>query len=201
MSKQFKEQLLHIATIGKTVGIKGDMKLHLYTDFPEQFKNNSSFFINPHERLTLSNVNLDKGLIKIDGISTPEDAKKFTNKKLYATMDETRKNCHLKDGEHFWFDLVGCKIIEDGTVLGEVTDIDRINALNYLKINTDEELIKNGSAKTFLLPHNEPFTLKTDIENNPKLKKALKFFPKDKMNWTKLDINKRVNYIGKKNGY
>lgn len=42
------------------------------------------------------------------------------------------------------------------------------------------------------------FKGKTDIENNPKLKKALKFFPKDKMNWTKLDINKRVNYIGKK---
>ena len=160
-----QSDLLHIATIGKTVGIKGDMKLHLYTDFPEQFKNNSSFFINPHERLTLANVNIDKGLIKIDGIFTPEDAKKFTNKKLYATMEETRKNCHLKKGEFFWFDLVGCKIIENDVLLGEVSDIDRINALNYLKIDTDEKLIKKGSAKTFLLPHNEPFTIDTNIEN------------------------------------
>lgn len=160
-----QSDLLHIATIGKTVGIKGDMKLHLYTDFAEQFKNNTSFFINPHERLTLAEVNLSKGLIKVDGIFTPEDAKKFTNKKLYATMEETRKNCHLNDGEFFWFDLVGCKIIEDGIPLGKVTDIDRINSLNYLKINTDEELIKTGSAKTFLIPHNKPFTINTDIKN------------------------------------
>ncbi len=160
-----QSDLLHIATIGKTVGIKGDMKLHLYTDFPEQFKNNTSFFINPHERLTLAEVNLGKGLIKVDGIFTPEDAKKFTNKELYATMEETRKNCHLNDGEFFWFDLVGCKIIEGGVPLGTVTDIDRINSLNYLKINTDEELIKTGSAKTFLIPHNKPFTIKTDIRN------------------------------------
>lgn len=163
MSKQSK--LLHIATIGKTVGIKGDMKLHLNTDFPEQFKNNSSFFINAHEKLTLKEVNLGRGLIKIDGMFSPEDAKKFTNKKLYSTIEETRKNCHLEEGEFFWFDIIGCKIVENDITLGEVTDIDRINALNYLNIDTDEQLIKNGSAKTFLLPHNKPFVINTDVEN------------------------------------
>lgn len=168
MSKQCKlkqSDLLHIATIGKTVGIKGDMKLHLNTDFPEQFKNGASFFINTHDRLTLREVNLDRGLIKIDGIFTPEDAKKFTNKKLYATMDETRENCKLADGEYFWFDLIGCKVIEDNVVLGEVVDIDRINVFNYLKIQTDDSLIKDGKAKTFLFPHNPPFVLDTDIES------------------------------------
>jgi len=160
-----QSDLLHIATIGKTVGIKGDMKLHLNTDFPEQFKNNSSFFINTHEKITLREVNLDRGLIKIDGIYTPEDAKKFTNKKLYATMQETRDNCKLADGEFFWFDILGCKVIEDSKVLGEVVDIDRINSFNYLKVQTDEALVINGSAKTFLLPHNQPFTIKTDIES------------------------------------
>jgi len=160
-----QSNLLHIATIGKTVGIKGDMKLHIFTDFPEQFKNNTSFFTNPTERLTLSKVNLDKGLIKVDGTFTPEDAKKFINKKLYATMEETRKNCHLDEGEFFWFDLVECEIIEDGISLGKVIDIDRINSLNYLKISTNEKLIKNGSAKTFLIPHHKPFTIKTDVKS------------------------------------
>jgi len=42
------------------------------------------------------------------------------------------------------------------------------------------------------------FKGKMDIEKNPTLKKALRIFPKDKMNWTNLDINKRVNYIGEK---
>lgn len=140
------------------------MKLHLNTDFPEQFKNNTSFFINTHERLTLREVNLDRGLIKIDGVFTPEDAKKFVNKKLYATMEETRVNCKLEDGEFFWFDLVGCEVVEDGKKLGEVIDIDRINAFNYLKVQTDESLIKEGFAKTFLFPHNPPFVLDTDVD-------------------------------------
>ncbi len=159
-----QSDLLHIATIGKTVGIKGDMKLHLNTDFPEQFKNNKSFFINTQDRLTLKEVNLDRGLIKIDGITTPEDAKKYTNKKLYATMEETRQNCTLAEGEYFWFDLMHCKIIEDDVELGEVVEIDRINASNYLKIKTSDLLIKSGSPKTFLLPHNPPFVIKTNID-------------------------------------
>ena len=156
--------LLHIATIGKTVGIKGDMKLHLNTDFPEQFKNNTSFFINTRERLTLREVNHDRGLIKIDGIFTPEDAKKYTNTKLYATLEETRQNCHLDEGEFFWFDIQDCDLIEDGELLGKVVEIDRINASNYLKIQTDVKLIESGCAKTFLLPHNPPFVIKTDID-------------------------------------
>ncbi len=160
-----QSDLLHIATIGKTVGIKGDMKLHLNTDFKEQFKNNRSFFINTQDRLTLREVNLDRGLIKIDGIFTPEDAKKYTNTKLYATIEETRQNCKLEEGEYFWFDIEECIIVEDGTTLGKVVEIDRINAMNYLKIQTDALLIKEGFSKTFLLPHNPPFVLKTDIQN------------------------------------
>ncbi len=159
------QDLLHIATIGKTVGIKGDMKLHLNTDFPEQFKSNRSFFINTQDRLTLREVNLDRGLIKIDKIFTPEDAKKYTNTKLYATLEETRQNCKLKEGEYFWFDIEGCSVVEADVTLGKVVEIDRINAANYLKIQTDALLIKEGFAKTFLLPHNPPFVIQTDIQN------------------------------------
>ncbi len=159
------QDLLHIATIGKTVGIRGDMKLHLNTDFPEQFKNNTSFFINTQDRLTLREVNLDRGLIKIDNIFTPEDAKKYTNTKLYATLEETRQNCKLEEGEYFWFDIEGCSIVEDDLTLGKVVEIDRINAANYLKIQTDALLITEGFAKTFLLPHNPPFVIQTDIQN------------------------------------
>ena len=75
MSKQFKEQLLHIATIGKTVGIHGDMKFHDKSDFPEQFFNGARFFTNLKKEITLSDVNLERGIIKIAGINTIEDAK------------------------------------------------------------------------------------------------------------------------------
>ncbi len=164
MSNQYKEQLLHIATIGKTVGIKGDMKFHDKSDFPEQFQNNSTFLTNKNSTITLSEVNYERGLVKIVGINTVEDAKKFTNVKLYTTREDTRKNCHLDEGEFFWFDLEDCKVIEDGKLLGMVEDLDRISITNYLNVKTDKVLIDLGHAKTFLIPFHKPFVINTDID-------------------------------------
>ena len=163
MSNQSNSQLLHIATIGKTVGIKGDMKLHIKSDFPEQFKNGSSFLINKKDRITLSDVNLERGLVKINNLSNPEDCKKFTNAKLFTTYEETRKNCHLNKGEYFFFDLEDCEVYEDGKLLGVVKEVDRIAVTNYLSIITDENLVKSGFAKNFLVPFVEPFKKDVDV--------------------------------------
>ncbi len=166
MSKQFKNnKLLHIATIGKTVGIKGDMKLHIKSDFPEQFVKGSSFLINKKEKLVLTDVNLERGLVKINNITNPEDAKKFTNVKLYTTYEETRKNCLLEEDEYFFFDLEDCEVYEDGKKLGIVYEVQRINITNYLSIVTDEALVKKGFSKSFLVPFMEPFKVDVDINN------------------------------------
>jgi len=164
MSKQYKEQLLHIATIGKTVGIKGDMKFHIKSDFPEQFYNGATFFTNLKRNITLDDVDLEKGTVKIKGIFNMEDAKKFTNAKLFTTREETRKNCHLNDGEFFWFDLDDCEVYEDGKLLGVVNEVERIAITNYLNVKTDESLVEAGKAKMFLIPFVEPFKVSVDIE-------------------------------------
>ena len=164
MSKQFKEQLLHIATIGKTVGIHGDMKFHDKSDFPEQFFDGATFFTSLKKEITLKDVNLERGLVKIEGIHTLEDAKKFTNAKLFTTREETRKNCHLDEGEYFWFDLDDCEVYEDGQLLGVVNEVERIAISNYLNVKTDEKLVAAGKAKMFLIPFQEPFKVSVDIE-------------------------------------
>lgn len=165
MSNQFKDNnLLHIATIGKTVGIKGDMKFHIQCDFPEQFKNNSTFFVNRKDTITLSEVNHDKGIIKIAGVSSVEDAKKYTNVKLFTTHEDTAANCHLNDGQFFWFDIIGCEVIENAEVLGAVQEVERISITDYLNVKTNSMLVEKGFAKSFLIPYQKPFILKTDIK-------------------------------------
>lgn len=159
-----KSALLHIATIGKTVGIKGDMKFHSKTDFPEQFKNGAVFLFNKKDKLTLTKVNLERSIVQINGITNPEDAKKFTNAKLFTTYEDTRKNCHLEKDEYFWFDLEDCEVYEDEKRLGVVQEVQRIALTNYLSIRTDENLVKNGYAKTFLVPFVEPFKREVSIE-------------------------------------
>ncbi len=165
MSKQLKEnKLLHIATIGKTVGIKGDMKFHIKCDFPEQFKKNSSFLINKKDKITLTDVDLDKGLVKINGLQNPEDCKKFTNAKLFTTYEQTRKDCHLEDGENFWFDIEDCKVYENETLLGVVKEIERLTLHDYLSVATDVVLVDKGLPKSFLIPYILPFKVDIDVD-------------------------------------
>ncbi len=164
MSKRFNNQLLHIATIGKTVGIKGDMKFHDKSDFPEQFRVGSSFLINKKDKITLTDVNYERGLVKINNLSNPEDCKKFVNAKLYTTYEETRKTCHLEEGEYFFFDLEDCEVYEDGKLLGVVKEVERIAITNYLSIVTEKSLVENGLPKSFLVPFIEPFKVSVDID-------------------------------------
>jgi 16S rRNA processing protein RimM len=165
MSKQFKDnELLHIATIGKTVGLRGDLKFHMHCDFPEQFKIGASFLLQNQEKITLENVNHERGLIRIAGITTPEDAKKFTNAHLFTTHEDTKKSCHLEDGQFFWFDIMGCSVYENDLLLGVVEEVERIAISDYLNITTSENLVKKDFPKSFLIPYHKPFIVKTDIE-------------------------------------
>jgi len=164
MSKPYKEPLLHIATIGKTVGIKGDMKIHIKCDFPEQFQKNRSFLINKKDTITLTDVDLDKGLVKINNLMYPEDCKKYTNAKLYTTYEQTRKDCHLEEGENFWFDIEDCEVYENGVLLGKVHEVERLTTHDYLSMKTDEKLVAKGFATNFLIPYITPFKVSIDIE-------------------------------------
>ena len=165
MSKPSKENvLLHIATIGKTVGIKGDMKLHIKSDFPEQFKTNSTFLIGKNNTITLTEVDLDRELVKINGLVNPQDCKKYTNAKLYTTYEQTRKDCHLEADENFWFDIEDCEVYEDGVLLGVVNEVERLTINDYLSIVTDYKLVEAGLPKSFLIPYVKPFKVSIDID-------------------------------------
>ncbi len=165
MSKrQNNDRLLHIATLGRTVGLHGEMKLHLFTDFPEQFVPGEIFYTKARIPLVFENVNMERELVKLQGIDTPEAAKRYTNTELYTTYGRTREVCELDEGEHFWFDLVGCTVTENGVALGKVLEIERIGAVDYLQIKTDDALVKRKLPKQFLLPKQPPFVEHVDTE-------------------------------------
>jgi len=164
MLKPSKKDLLHIATLGKSVGLHGDMKLHLKTDFPEQFQKNASFYITPERKVTIADINLARGTIRLEGSTTPEEAKRYTNAKLYTTIEDTRLTCKLEDGEYFWFDIIGLEVYEEGKHLGRVVELERILDTDYLKIQTDEELVKQKYSKSFLVPYLDNFVLSVDTQ-------------------------------------
>jgi 16S rRNA processing protein RimM len=152
-----------IAKIGKTYGIKGWQKIHLLTDFPEQFKPNTTFE-SDKTFLTIEKIDLKRGLVKFKGVDTPEDAKKLTNRMLYTTEEATKENIKLKKDEYFWFDIIGCDVYENGELLGKVKEIERANEADYLVINTNPELVEKKYPKRFLIDFKR-HVKDVDVEN------------------------------------
>jgi len=152
-----------IAQIGRTIGLWGDLKFHLHTDFPEQFKIGNTYKSNRGD-LTIADINFTRGIVKFRGYESIDSAKKLTNTKLFANEEQTRENCDLKEGQHFWFDIIGSSVQEDDEVLGLVTDIQRMGDTDYLAIKTSEKLIEEGFTKSFLLPYIERYVLNADTK-------------------------------------
>ncbi|MDD5359148.1 MAG: ribosome maturation factor RimM [Sulfurovaceae bacterium] len=143
---------IFIAQIGKTVGLHGDIKLHIHSDFPQQFKVGSQF---QTDRGIVEFIKFDQknSLARFKGYESLESAKKLTNAKIYTTLEQTKENCDLDEGQYFWFDIIGCKVIENGETLGIVKDIERFTNSDYLEITTDEALAAKDLPKSFLIPY------------------------------------------------
>jgi len=148
-----KSNNIYVAKLGKTVGLKGHLKLFIDSDFPEQFKTGSKFQTNKKLTLVVKEYNKNREVVLFENFDNVDLAKKLTNQELYATLEQTRENCKLEENEFFWFDLIDCKIIEDNKTLGVVKDLHRYPSSDYLEISTEASLVKEGLPKTFLLPH------------------------------------------------
>ena len=153
-----------IAQIGRTIGLWGDLKFHLYTDFPEQFKIGTTYKTN-HGELTIVDINLTRRIIKFRGYESIDSAKKLTNTKIFSNEAFTRENCDLKSGQYFWFDIIGCTVRQDELVLGVIKDIQRMGDTDYLIVETDEKLVAEDLPKTFLLPYIERYVINADMES------------------------------------
>ncbi len=152
-----------IAQIGRTIGLWGDLKFHLHTDFPKQFQVGKTYKSSRGE-LTISDINEIRGTIRFVGYESIDAAKRLTNIKIYADEEQTRINCDLQEGQYFWFDMIGCKVQQDDYVLGQITEIQRMADTDYLMIETEKVLMQSGLAKSFLVPYINHYILNVDIE-------------------------------------
>lgn len=158
-----QSSLIEVAQIGRLVGLRGELKLHLQCDFPEQFKKGKKFKTQKGEELEVFSYNQTRGLISFVGYQDRELASKLVNTFLLTTHENSVNECALKEGEFFWFDLIDARVIdEDGTFLGKVDEIERIAATDYLVIKTDDALVKKGMAKSFYLPYIERYIITFD---------------------------------------
>jgi len=159
-----KSDRLQIATIGKVVGLWGELKLHLQSDFEDQFCTGSRFVLTNGNTIEIENYNHAKSLVKFIGFNLREDAQKLTNQKLFTTVEATRENCSLEEGQFFWFDMIGSSVHDGDTCLGTVDEIERIGAVDYLVIKTAEDLVEKEHTAKFYIPYIDEYIKNFDSE-------------------------------------
>ena len=157
------ESTLYVAKVGKSVGLQGENRLITDTDFPEQFKKGSTF-TTKRQTLTVERYNEKRGVVKFEGINSSEDAKKITNLELFTTLEATKALCDLKKDEFYYFDIIGCEVFEGDVSLGKVNEIERINATDYLVIDTSAALVEKENPKLFLIPYIDNFVKITNVD-------------------------------------
>lgn len=160
-----KSDLVEVGILGKSVGLKGFVRLHDKSDFPKQFKKDAKFIDKDGNELVVKSFNNANSSILFYDFEDVDLAKTLTNRTIYTTKELTRQTCKLKKDEFFYFDILGCKIYENDQNLGVVEDIEDGSANHLFYIKTDKELVQKGLAKNFYIPYINAYVEKIDIQN------------------------------------
>lgn len=164
------EDLVAIANIVRTRGLKGEVVADLLTDFPERFeslemvtavRSTGERFDLKIEKFWFQN---DRVILKFAGFDTVESGETLRNVEICVPESDA---VSLDDDEYFDWDLVGCRIeMPDGGIIGEVAEV--------MRTGGTELLVVSGATKEYLIPFAEAICVEVDIEN-----KLIKIDPPD----------------------
>ena len=151
-----KFERIKVGKITSPVGIKGEVKVYPYTDYPERFEELETVQADG-DTVEIEKVRYHKNLVilKLKGINDRNAAEAMRDKFLTISKDEVRE---LDDDEYFIFDLIGLEAVDqESRHLGKVTDVIQNSAQDLYEITTD-------SGKKNLVP--AVYELVTDIDIN-----------------------------------
>lgn len=118
--------MIEIARILKPQGIRGDLKVRLFSDNCAAFAERGFAYLKKQSgfvRTAYQAVRIDAPFIyvHVDGVDTRNDAEALGGETLYLQREELET---LEDGEHYVVDLVGLKVLDEaGRELGVLADV------------------------------------------------------------------------------
>ena len=146
---------LVIGEVLKPQGIRGELKVKTFTDFPEDVKAFKTVYIDdtPYKILSFRVGTDGAAYLGLRGIPDRNAAELFRGKKLEGDRQDAPE---LEEGQYYIVDIIGLSCeTEEGEVLGVVKDIANLASDVYT-------IEKNG--KNILFPAVKGVVVKVDIE-------------------------------------
>lgn len=153
--------LLEVGKIVNTHGLRGEVKVVPWTDYPEVFEDIETVYIkkkSDYERLDIAGIKYQKNnlIIRFAQLKDINEAEKYKNRVLYA---ERASLGELPEGVYYIADLIGLDVVkEDGEKVGVISDV-------FNTGSNDIYEVKREGQKNLLLPVIDDVVLNIDIEN------------------------------------
>lgn len=138
-------ELIEIGKIVNTHGLKGEVKIVPWLDYPEVFEAFDVVYTADRKReLKVKNVKYQKAniIVKFAGLDDINEAEKLKNTVLFA--DKSLFD-DLPEGTYLIADIIGLEVFEDDVSYGKVTDV-------FSTGSNDVYVIEKKGAKQLLLP-------------------------------------------------
>ncbi len=155
------EDLVAIANIVRTRGLKGEVVADVLTDFPDRFASLDTVTAiresGERSELKIERFWFQNGrvILKFGGFDTVENAETLRNVEICIPEAEA---VELQEDEFFDWQLAGCQVESlDGSAIGEV--------IQLMRTGGTELLVVKGEAKEYLIPFATAICVDVDIEN------------------------------------
>jgi 16S rRNA processing protein RimM len=150
---------IKIGQIVRPFGLKGEVKIKLFTDFPDQ-----RFTVGMPLLLTGEKSNVDVvvasfrmhqgfALVSFEGKPSIDDVEIYRNFEVSIDEDKIEHN----EDEIYYFDLVGCAVVDEkGVSLGTISEVIDTPAHAIIRIKRE--------GKDILIPYVDAFIMDEDMD-------------------------------------
>lgn len=148
-----KEQCFLLGSVSKVQGLAGKLIFRLEVDFPEDYRNLESVYIEKNRKLIPFFIDeieiLPKGFarVKLEDIDTDDLARTLVKGQLYLPLDQLPQ---LEKDQFYFHEIVDFDVIDENTgLIGKV--------IEHIDIPVNPQLLVDHKGKEVLIPISDHF--------------------------------------------
>lgn len=130
-----KEKLIAAGKVASPHGVKGQVKIYSYLEYPEKFSEYKKYyFANGDEvKIKYHFANKNFAVVSINGITDRDEVHKLNGKEIFIKRAQLKK---LDNNEYYHIDLVGMQVLLADTKkeVGEVMSVQNFGSGDLLEI-------------------------------------------------------------------